>query len=255
MMTVVEFTGLTGAGKTTLLAAGMEALTDQGFVARDAYDVILARYGIQVVSHATLRSLLIDLVAFLPFVRYTLTRRGLELLALAGRAISRNAGGVIVTLNLWRNFAKRVGVHVLLTRGERRPPDLDFAICDEGILHMAHNLFVHAGSPPDPAEITHFGNIVPKPDIIIWVKGTADQSIQCILQRGHRRVVASEEAASAFARNGMLTFGLLFSQAPIRERLFTIDNSAHDGPSSIQDRASAIAAFLRQHRTAGEVHA
>jgi len=258
MLTIVEFTGITCAGKTTLQDAVKEALDDQGIVARDAYDIILARYGLNLARYLKLRSLLIDLVAFLPFWRYTLTKNGLELLGLAVRVIIRNSGGFLVALNLLRNYAKRIGVHVLLTRSLRQSGKIDFAICDEGTLHIAHNLFVNTDPAPDPSEIVHFANIVPKPDIIIWVKGNKEQSIECILQRGHSRVEASTDAARAFVEHGNLTFSVLCSEDLIQERLFTIDNafdSATDKSFSIKDRAQTLAAFLQQYRMATKVHA
>ena len=258
MVTIVEFTGLTGAGKTTLQDAVKKALADQGIVARNAHDIILARYGLNLARHPKLRSLLVHVVAFLPFWRYTLTRKGLALSALAIRATIRDSGGFLVALNLLRNVAKRIGVHVLLTGRLRQSEEIDFAICDEGTLHIAHNLFVNTDPAPDPSEIVHFAKIVPKSDIIIWVKGTKEQSIESILQRGHSRVEASTDAVRAFVEHGNLTFSVLCSEDLIQERLFTIDNvfdSAIDKSFSIRDRAQTVAEFLRHYRMASEVHA
>ena len=121
MVTIVEFTGVTGAGKTTLLNVVKGVLADQGFEARDAYDLILARYGLNLAPYRTLRSLLIDLVAFPVFLRYISTRKGRELLLLAIRVISRDAGGFRKALSLLRNFAERIGVYMLLTSLLRQP--------------------------------------------------------------------------------------------------------------------------------------
>ena len=246
---IVEFTGLTGAGKTTLLSAVKDALADQGLTARDAYDVILGRYGLNLTRYPKLRSLLIDLVAFLPFLGYISTREGFELLVLAIRVIIRDAGGFLVALNLGRNFAKRIGVHVLLTGLPRQARNCDFAVCDEGTLHIAHNLFIHQARAPVPDEIKKFGFIVPKPDTVIWVKATKKQSIDSILQRGHSRVGDSMTAAQAFVEHGCIAFSDLCSQEEIRDRLFVIDYAIDDitGSSfSIQDAAQAVAAFLKQ---------
>ena len=248
---IVEFTGLTGSGKTTLLEAVKAVLSDQGFVAGDAYDVIMARYGLNLTRYPKLRSLLMDLVAFLPFLRYVTTRKGLELLVLAIRVIIRDAGGFLVALNLGRNFAKRIGVHVLLTRLSRQSVHTDFALFDEGVLHIAHNLFAHADRPPDPLEIAHFGSIVPKPDIVIWVRATQEQSIEVILQRGHSRVGKSRNAAQAFVEHGYFAFNVLSSQEAVQDKLFSIDNTfdgVTDRSLSMQSRAQSVAAFLKQNR-------
>ena len=246
---IVEFTGLTGAGKTTLLHAVKDTLAHQGLVARDAYEIILERSGLDLTRHPKLRSLLIDLVAFLPFLHYVTTRKGFELLVLAIRVIRRDAGGFLVTLNLWRNLAKRIGVHLLLTRLRDEIDDCSFVVCDEGTLHIAHNLFVHVNSPPDPCEIADFGSIVPQPDFVIWVRATQEQSIESILRRGHSRVGKSMNAAQAFVEHGHLTFSTLCSQEAVQDKLLVIDNTFDgltDKSFSIQDAAQAVAAFLRQ---------
>ena len=248
-MSIVEFTGVTGAGKTTLLHAVRDVLADQGVRARDAYDIILARYHLDLARYPKIRSLLIHLLAFFPFIRYISTREGLELLALSVRVINRDAGGFLVALNLGRNFAKRIGVHVLLTGLRRQQLNCDFAVCDEGTLHIAHNLFVHEARAPHPDEIAQFGFIVPKPDRLIWVKATKEQSIESILQRGHSRVGDSMTAAQAFVEHGYLAFSDLCSQEAVQDRLFVIDyalDDVIDNPFSIQDAAQAVAAFLRQ---------
>ena len=258
MVTIVEFTGVTAAGKTTLLHAVKDVLADQGFRARDAYDLILAQYGLNLKEYPTLRSLLMDLVAFLPFLRYLTTRKGLELLVLAIQVIIRDAGGFLVALNLGRNIAKRIGVHVLLTRLSRQSVHTDFALCDEGVLHTAHNLFVHADRAPDPVEIARFGSIVPMPDKIIWVGATQEQSIEIILQRGHSRVGKSRNAAQAFVEHGYFAFDVLSSQEAVQDKLFSIDNTfdgAIDESLSIQGRAQSVAAFLIQNRVVRKLNA
>ena len=247
MVTIVEFTGLTGAGKTTLLNAVRDVLADHGLVAEDSYDLVLARFGLNLAPYPKLRSLLIDLVAFLPFLRYISTRNGFELLVLAIRVISRDAGGFLVALNLGRNFAKRIGMHVLLKGRLGQSGNCDFAVCDEGTLHLAHNLFVHTDRAPDPYEIAHFGKIVPKPDKAIWVRATQEQSIECILRRGHSRIGDSRNAARMFVKHGHLAFNILCSEDSVQEKLFTIDND-YDGVTdksfSMQDSADAVAAYL-----------
>ena len=250
MATTVEFTGLTCSGKTTLVNAVIDALADRGFEARDAYDLILARYGLNLAPHPVLRSLFIDLVAFPPFLRYIFTRKGLELLLLAIRVISRDAGGFLEALNLGRNFAKRLGVHVLLSGPLRQSGNCDFAISDEGTLHIAHNLFVHADRSPDPSEIVHFARIVPMPDLAICVRASKDHSIECILQRGHSRVDDSRGAAQTFVEHGHLAFDILWSEVSLQGKLFTIDNAIEsdiDRSITIHDRANAVADFLTEN--------
>ena len=253
---IVEFTGLTGAGKTTLLRAVKDTLADQGFLARDAYEIILERFGLDLIRHPKLRSLLIDIVAFLPFLHYVTTRKGFQLLVLAIRVIRRDARGVYEAFNLGRNFVKRIGVHVLLTGVLRESTDCDFVICDEGTLHIAHNLFVHTDRAPDLREIEHFSSIVPKPDIAIWVQASQEQSVEFILRKGHSRVGDTRSAVREFVQHGYLTFATLCADDSVRDRLIIIetafDRATHHS-SSIRVSAEEVAAFLRQCLTLREV--
>ena len=224
-------------------------LADQGLVARDAYDLILARFGLDIVGHPRLRSVLIDLVAFPYFLRYVSTRRGLKLLLLAARLIIRDASGFLISLNLGRNLAKRIGVHSLLAGYLRESRVCDFAVCDEGTVHIAHNLFVHTEHMPDPREIAEFANIVPMPDILIWVRTTKQQSIECIVDRGHSRVDDSIDAARKFVDHGHYMFDILCSERSVREKLFTVDNpsaSEGDRARAIEATAEVVAGFLRE---------
>ena len=92
-----------------------------------------------------------------------------------------NAANFRLAWMLLRNVVKRMGVHQALTDRHANLSNFDFILCDEGILHAAHNLFVHTTSSPNPQEILRFANLVPMPDLVIWVTAPPDQSIACIL--------------------------------------------------------------------------
>ena len=245
---IVEFTGVTGVGKSTLVTVVKEMLVNQGFLAHDAYDFILAAYGINPTPNAQLKSILIDLIAFPSFVYHSFTtKQGFVLLHLAIKVITRDARTLWEILNLLRNFVKRVGVHLLLKKLCYRLDQFEFVICDEGILHVAHNLFVHQGIPPDPNEVLRFGRLISLPEIIVWVKAPKEKSVKCILQRGHSRVDRSPAAARMFVNHGCCTFEALCENESIRNRLLIIDNTL-----PIQVTASTITEYLSQKRAESE---
>lgn len=244
---IVEFTGVAGAGKTTLAAAVKDALSEQGFVTRDAYEVILRTYKLNFVRHPRLRSVLVDILALRPFLRHIATEKGRQLFRLATRVIRREAGTFLIAANLLRNVAKRIGVHVCLRSLQHRRGQCDFILCDEGITHIAHNLFVHTESVPDRDEIVRFGNIVPKPDIVIWITAPKEQSIARILQRGHKRVDSSPAAARTFVEHGYFTFNALCSVRSIQDKLFVVDNSfTNVTDKTIRDKVCTVVEFLQK---------
>src|SRR4051794_38158012 len=179
---VVEFIGVTGVGKSTLVAAVAEVLSAEGIQVLEAHEAILAPYRLTFARGAKVRSLLVHFLAVLPFLRYAMTRRGLELFRLGMRLIARDGGGLWIAVNLLRNFVKRIGGHLLLMRLRPRLRDCDVVLWDEGVVHAAHNLFVHTGSAPRRHEIALFARMVPKPDVLVWVTAPVAQSLEVTLR-------------------------------------------------------------------------
>ena len=122
-------------------------------------------------------------------------------------------------------------------------------IWDEGIVHAAHNLFVHTNTRPNEEEIVKFGRMVPKPDILVWVTAPTDQSRAVVLARGHQRVPPTANAAQVFVEHAQTTFNVLCGVRGLRERIYRVDNAALAADSNdalIQARARAVGDFLLQ---------
>jgi PST family polysaccharide transporter len=246
---VVEFIGVTGVGKSTLLAAVAESLSLQGHRVCQAEEVILARYGLSYQRHPKFGSALVHMLSLDPFWRYLCTRNGLALSRLALRSITRGMGSLWTGFGLLRNFLKRIGFHLLLEQVRNQLHDCDILLCDEGVVHAAHNLFVHMGAEPNRDEIVRFGQLVPKPDQLVWVTAPPAQSAEVILRRGHSRVPGTSAAALAFAEHAQATFEVLSTVAGLQEKIYRVDNSATGAgraDATIRARASAVGEFLKQ---------
>jgi hypothetical protein len=243
---LVELIGATGAGKSTLAAAAIRVLTDRGFRVREGQDAILASYGLAFVRRPKLRSALVHLLTFVSFCRSTLTADGFRLWRLAVCIILRDGGSLWVEVGLLRNVAQRIGVHALLQRLRRGMPDCDLVLCDEGIVQAAHNLFVHAGAAPQGEEVTRFGEMVPRPDLLIWVAAPPEQSAAVIQGRGHPRVPAVPGAALVFAERAHAVFDALAAVPGLREILHRVDNLDGDA-AAVHARAVALGEFLEKH--------
>lgn len=244
---VVEFIGVTGVGKSTLIAATVQFLSAQGYRVCCAEQAILACYGLAFLRNAKARSALIFLLALPTFGRYVLTREGAQLLRLALGSIGRGMGSLWTGASLLRNFMKRIGSHFLLERLRGEMHDYDMVIWDEGVVHSAHNLFVHAITKPRAEEIEEFGRIVPKPSLLIWVTAPTAQSANVLLRRGHSRVHTTASAARTFAEHAQITFAVLSQVRELEERIFRVDNSVQTsdtGRATLHSRACSIGAFL-----------
>jgi thymidylate kinase len=247
---LVEFIGVTGVGKSTLIRALAEALARRQLRVRDADEVVLAHYGLAFIRHAKARSAVLHLLALLPLLGYFSTRAGRRLLRLALGSIARGAREIWTGFGLVRNVVKRIGCHLLLEEMRCGRTDCDIVLCDEGIVHAAHNLFVHTGTEPSAEAIMLFGHIVPKPDLVVWVAAPPTQSAAVIRQRGHARVCDAPGAALAFAEHAHATFELLAHVDGLAERTVVMDNSpvpAHRCAGIIHTRAAALATLLTQY--------
>jgi hypothetical protein len=117
---------------------------------------------------------------------------------------------------------------------------------DEGIVHAAHNLFVHTDAVPNRQEIEEFSRLVPTPDQLIWVTAPTAQSISVLLGRGHTRVRATLGAACAFAEHAQVTFEVL-AATELQTRIYQVDNTAPAADrrdATVRARAQMIGTFL-----------
>ncbi|MEM7067042.1 MAG: hypothetical protein AAF572_28245 [Cyanobacteria bacterium P01_B01_bin.77] len=254
----VEFTGVTGVGKTTLVGQLKTMLRSQGLTALDAHDVILSFYRLSFVRSRPIRLLLIHGLSLLPFVRYiSSTQAGPKLLLLAWQATRRYAQDWKIALYMLRTFYVLIGVWSLTKQAahqssDRREP-CDFIFYDEGTLHILHTLFAHTSTSPDSAAIEKFAAWVPLPDVSIWLTSDLDQSIQCTLNRGHKRVQPNTlETATMFVNHSHQAFELFFDSDHLQTTWFKVDcspsgatplsvNSGSDQPSA----ALAVSKLLK----------
>jgi thymidylate kinase len=200
---LVEFIGCTGAGKTTIACRVIKQLQRAG-VEFELLDV-----------GGRMRC---DLIALPTFIRYRFHNR--KLCCLARETLHVQAESLLVRLNLYRNFAKKVGMfHRLKNNRNKRN-----IIWDEGTVHAAHNLFVDSYSAPDVSRIQSFARLVPLPDLIIYVRSMQPILIGRISVRGHKRVKEGKDI-STFIKHAEQVFETLTSQERIRDNLVVIENN------------------------------
>jgi len=245
---LVEFVGVTGSGKSTHVQALHDALIEQGRTAYDAREIVLKRFKLHFLKSRLLRSLALDLITLVPFIRYSLTRDGRALLCLAQQVFWRNVTQPHIAINLCRNYIKTIGLYILLQRILYDHRYDEFVIWDQGTLHMVHSLFVHLDWAPDGRDIELFAELAPKPDMVVWIKSTTERSVRCIAMRGHSRVKDPLEHAWSFVEHGQITFRTLCAHKAIRERVFEVDNTPDETADSavVKENAAEIARHLIQ---------
>ena len=224
---LVEFIGCTSSGKSTIAAKVMEKLKSLGIKA------ILVEVG------GDIRMDFATLPWFVCFATHNF-----DFCAFAARIIVHGADSLLVGLNLFRNFAKKMGMYELL----RKKKNNLIILSDEGTVHAVHNLFVYANSLPQSTDVIRFACLVPKPDMIIYVKTSFELATERTFKRGYRRAKHTLKEVRLFIKHAHETFEILTSVAAIRNRLIAVTNF-DNGTEEIDNVADILVKqILRQHR-------
>jgi len=216
---LVEFTGCTGSGKSSIATALVTKLK---------------------ISFPQVKLLDIggkfsyDFFA-IPFFPLFLLHN-LKFCVFALKILKNNADSVPIGINLFRNFVKKMAAYEsIFHKGSD-----NVIVWDEGAVHSVHNLLVHVKSAPDLNDIASFAALVPKPDMIIYVRIPFDVALRRTSTRGHRRIKGKKNEISAFIKNALSTFDNFISLTPIKERLMVVENQ-DNGQEEVVEIAKLIA--------------
>lgn len=172
-------------------------------------------------------------------------RRHDRLTRLTVEAVLRDADSMRARLALTWALTRKAGTFARLHRSAERVP----VIWDEGVMHMAHNAFVHVAKVPRESEIREFGELVPRPDVIVRVRAPVDTAVARVLSRGHRRAADRTDRARRLVVNADRVFSRLVEVDRIRERLIEVDNDG-DEPEILKPAVDVIVALVEQEAEA-----
>jgi thymidylate kinase len=96
---------------------------------------------------------------------------------------------------------------------------------NEGILQGVHNLFVHQSSSVDLQKIARYVELVPLPDVVLYLQQEEEVLISRALARGHARVTGnSQDHVVHFIRQAVKAFNEMIHVMKIQERLIVVDS-------------------------------
>ena len=154
-LSIIEITGVTGSGKTSFITKierlssqanyKMAIVNEYGIYSKNI-DNIKNQYFFKNInnSNSIFRSLLIDLIVIPQLFNY----RSIKLLFFIIKNILLSSENSFSKINILRNAAKRIGLYNKLNKLKSNS-DLDYIFLDEGILHIAHNIFVNDFAKPN----------------------------------------------------------------------------------------------------------
>jgi hypothetical protein len=232
---IVEFIGITGSGKSIIVEEVISGLKGLGVNVSSSYAYFLSSHKLGWIKNAKLSSIATDLLS-LPYVFLSLKKYH-RLISFAAKIVYRDADSFIYATNVMRNVLKRIGVYEFLAR--RNNPDKLF-ITDEGIVQQVHGLFVHLRSHPRDKEIACFSDLVPQPDMVIYMFSPKKRLTERTHYRGHQRIrELTEETIDRFIENALYAFSALVSKPGLTGRVFPFENSGL-GPQGISATSNAV---------------
>lgn len=256
---VIELVGAPGAGKTTFLPLVAEALEGLG-----ARPLLLPEAGREA-ARRTLAGRLARAVLGrhdrrFAWILFTVMRMTLGTIALAvDPPIARNlwasqrrrpAGADARRRRVVSWFVRTVGSRQVLLR--TAAPD-EVVLLDEGLVHRVVQLHASPVERPTEREVRAYLDLVPRPDLIVYVNAGVSCCQQRVERRGRWQRLAhrSDDDVAEFIANAHQGVELAMSDA--RERgwaVLEIDNGIDEPPNRDQLRA-AIARSLRrtEHRS------
>lgn len=239
---MVEFIGSTGAGKTTLISEVQHRLAQTAEVTT-SFELVAAPFDLQGVTHLTARNLIQELVGF-PFFIGSLPRRGAFIIFIL-RMLARQSKISIFMLNNLRSLERKIGVYEIIKRFQRN----QIVLVDEGTVLTAHNVFVYSHALYTDEEIARFADLVPLPDIIVYIKAPVDVLVQRSLKRADPpRELKSKNRAliEKRVRRAVEMFDQLVEAENIRSRLLTVENSGLN--QNHEMIVNEIVDFIMNHR-------
>lgn len=216
----IELIGSTSAGKTTLAKKMVEAGKNNGVYISLSDDFILEQLNLTWVGNEFIRRRLVEAAAFV--ICLTCLAQHKEFFSFVVREGKSYPGSWFYKINRIRNVLRKIGIFEFISR---RAGSQQIILADnEGILQGIHNLFVHQNSQADLHKIARYAELVPVPDVILYLQQEEDVLISRTLGRGHARVAASSpDHVIHFIRQAVAVFDELINVPRIRERLLIVD--------------------------------
>ncbi|WP_146155079.1 hypothetical protein [Photobacterium lipolyticum] len=109
-------------------------------------------------------------------------------------------------------------------------------IIDEGILHIAHYLFVHESIEPDLKQLQTFIELAPCEDVVVYLCTLKNTLIERTRVRGHKRIPdGSLEAIESFINHAITTFNFLGVNPKINPKLLLVSPGREVSMASDKD--------------------
>lgn len=215
----IEFIGCTSAGKSTLARSILQSCREQGLDIFLGDDFVLRQARLNWIKGHLPRSALINLLGLLACL--VTWRTHLEFYRFATKLLFKLPIARLEKLNLLRNVLKKIGIYEII---RFRDTDRQVILVDEGVLQIAHNLFVHGSVQVKEEHIATFTRLIPFPDVIVYIRQPESLLIDRIMMRGHKRIPdCSYSNVAPFVERAVATFDQLVQYPEVESRLLVVN--------------------------------
>ncbi len=244
----IELIGSTSAGKTTLAKKMAEAGAKNGTVVSLSDDFMLDQMRLNWVGNDFIRRRLVEAVAFaIALTRLSKYKEFIDFVIAEGR---NSPGSWFYKINRVRNVIRKIGIFEFIARraGSQRVVLAD----NEGLLLGVHNLFVHQDSHADPGKIARYVELVPLPDVVLYLKQDEDVLISRTLARGHSRVKSEQDEVAHFIRQAVGVFNEMVKLPALQRKLLIVNgelNVEYNGADAGNAVFRQVADLVQNGRT------
>ena len=238
---IVEFIGSTGAGKTTLINEVRCRLRKTSQVTT-SIDLATSLLGLKGLTNPTLQNLVQEFIS-IPFFISTLYKYN-EYLRNTVKLFWRKTGFSMQAIHNLRSLERKIGMYeITKVLGKDQ-----VILVDEGPI-LALHMFVSAKITYTPEEIARFIDLLPLPDLIIYIRASVDTLIERTVRRPDppREVDRKNPVQmDAYIKNAVAMFDHLIQAGNIRDRLLVVESLDLAGPGFNQVVDSVCQSILRQ---------
>ncbi|MEZ4662551.1 MAG: hypothetical protein R2911_33790 [Caldilineaceae bacterium] len=246
----IELIGCTSAGKSTLKSQIVAACRAQRLPIWDDKEFILHQVGLNGIKLALLRTLLVDGLAFIACV--VNIQRHLSFHRLTLRMLRQLPLSTLGKFYIWRNVLRKLGKYEIIHFYDDCHDDGQLVLVDEGVLQIAHNLFVHTADTAvqiDLDSLLNFAKLAPPPDAVIYLRQPAALLVERILARGHKRIAnPTPENVARFVDQAVSAFDRLVEYPTLKPKTLLIEDGTQViAPThSVDAMLSMIAQVLQE---------
>ncbi len=216
----IELFGCTGAGKSSLLRQILDAHPGQQPAITRGDEFFLRRVRLAWVKGAA-RAVVLNVLCIAMSV-FAWRKRRAFLHHVAARVLQlRKHIAPLEVLRIVRITLRNVGLYEFI---ERYVAPEEVVFTDEGMLQIAHYLYVHIAVAPCVEQLEAFAKLAPLPAVVVYIRQPDALLIDRTAQRGHKRIPAgSSELVKRFVTRATATFEFLIQQPAIRGKLLVIE--------------------------------